>query len=263
MKHVSPVGAISKLVTTATIAALTLSFVLTDTARAQASGVDPEAAAALKRMTDYIGKLQRFSVDTSNTLEVVLDTGQKIQFNSASRNTVQRPNKLRSERVGDVISQSFYYDGRTLTVFNPDDGYFATVPAPGTIDAMVDYARDSLDIIAPAGDLVTTDAYDRLTADATSGFVVGKSIVDGVRCDHLAFRSGAVDWQIWIEDGDKPLPRKYVITSLDIPQAPQFEQVLSNWSTDPALKTEHFEFTPPSGAKATRFLPAGTAGAQP
>ena len=263
MKHIPRVGAMPRLVMTATIAALTLSFLLTGTARAQVAGVDPEAAAALKRMTDYVGKLQRFSVDTSNTLEVVLDTGQKIQFSSASRNTVQRPDKLRSERIGDVISQSFYYDGRTLTVFNPGDGYYATVPAPGTIDATVDYARDSLDIIAPAGDLITTDAYDRLLADATSGFVVGKSVVDGVRTDHLAFRSGAVDWQIWIEDGDKPLPRKYVITSLDILQAPQFEQMLSNWSIDPALKTEHFEFTPPSGAKATRFLPAGTAGAQP
>ena len=130
-------------------------------------------------------------------------------------------------------------------------------------DAMVDYARDSLDIVAPAGDLITIDAYDRLTADATSGFVVGKSVVDGVRCDHLAFRSGAVDWQIWIEDGDKPLPRKYVITSLDIPQAPQFAQVMSNWSTDTAFKAEHFEFTPPSGSRAIRFLPVGAAGAQP
>ena len=135
MKYVSPLGALPRLVTTATIAALTLAGADRRT-RAQAAGVDPEAAQALKRMTDYVGKLQRFSVDTSNTLEVVLGTGQKIQFTSASRNTVQRPNKLRSERVGDVISQSFYYDGRTLTVFNPDDGFYATVPAPGTIDAM-------------------------------------------------------------------------------------------------------------------------------
>ena len=263
MKYVSPVGALPKLVTSATIVALALGLVPTDATRAQAAGVDPDAARALKRMTDYVGTLQQFSVDTANTLEIVLDTGQKIQFTSGSRNTVQRPNKLRSERVGDVISQSFYYDGRTLTVFNPDDGFYATVPAPGTIDAMVDYARDSLDIVAPAGDLITIDAYDRLTADATSGFVVGKSVVDGVRCDHLAFRSGAVDWQIWIEDGDKPLPRKYVITSLDIPQAPQFAQVMSNWSTDTAVKPEHFEFTPPSGSRAIRFLPVGAAGAQP
>jgi hypothetical protein len=232
-------------------------------AHAQAAGMDPDAARILKRMTDYLGKLQRFGVDTSGTLEVVLVTGQKIQFTSAARDTVQRPDKLRSERIGDLISQSFYYDGRTLTIFNPGDGYYATVPAPNTIDAMVDFARDSLDVIAPAGDLIATDAYQRLMADATSGFVVGKAVIGGVRCDHLAFRSGVVDWQVWIEDGDQPLPRKYVITSLDVNQAPQFELLMSNWSIDPAIKARYFEFTPPPGARATQFLPVGTAGAQP
>lgn len=263
MKPISPATVMPGLVTATAIAALTLALVPLGSARAQAAGMEPQAAQTLKRMTDYVGKLQGFSVDTSNTLEVVLVNGQKIQFTSASRSTVQRPNKLRSERIGDVMSQSFYYDGRTFTVFNPVDAYYATVPAPNTIDAIVDYARDSLGVIAPAGDLITMDAYARLTADATSGVVVGKSVVGGVRCDHLAFRSGAVDWQIWIEDGDKPLPRKYVITSLDLPQAPQFEQLLSNWSIDPAVNPQYFEFTPPSGAKATEFLPVGTAGAQP
>lgn len=264
MKFIPPAGAMPRPITATAIAALTLAFILPGTAHAQAAaGVDADAATILRRMTDYVGKLQRFSVDTSNTLEIVLTSGQKIQLTSASRNTVQRPNRLRSERVGDVISQSFYFDGRTFTIFNPGDGYYATVPAPSTIDAMVDFARDSLDVIAPAGDLITMDAYDRLTAGATAGFVVGKSVIDGVRCDHLAFRSGVVDWQIWIADGDKPLPRKYVITSLDTPQAPQFEQVLSNWSLDPAVKPGFFDFVPPAGARAIQFLPAGTPGAQP
>ena len=160
MKFIPPAGAMSRLVTATAIAALTLAFMLPGTAHAQAAGVDPDAATILRRMTDYVGKLQRFSVDTSNTLEIVLTSGQKIQLTSASRNTVQRPNRLRSERVGDVISQSFYFDGRTFTIFNPGDGYYATVPAPSTIDAMVDFARDSLDVIAPAGDLITMDAYD-------------------------------------------------------------------------------------------------------
>ena len=263
MKYISPVGAMPSLATAAAIGSMMLALMLPGTARAQAAGVDLDAAKILKRMTDYVGTLQRFSVDTSNTLEVVLVSGQKIQFTSASRNTVQRPNKLRSERIGDLISQSFYYDGRTFTIFNPGDGYYVTVPAPNTIDAMVDFARDSLDVIAPAGDLITMDAYDRLTADATSGFVVGKSVVGGVRCDHLAFRSGVVDWQIWIEDGDKPLPRRYVITSVDVDQAPQFEQSLSNWTLDPAVKAQYFDFTPPPGMKAIEFLPVGTAGAKP
>jgi hypothetical protein len=242
---------------------LALTLLVALPAHAQSPGVEPEAARILKRMTAYMVSLKQFGLDTASTVEVVLTSGQKIQFTSAARTTVQRPDKLRADRVGDIVSQSFYYDGRTLTLFNPDDHYYATVPAPGTLDAMIDFARDSLDVVAPAGDLITEDAYERLMAAATSGLVVGKSAIDGVRCDHLAFRGQGVDWQIWIEEGDRPLPRKYVITSVDVPGSPQFEVIMSHWTTNPDVSARQFEFVPPPGARKIDFLPLGNAGVQP
>jgi hypothetical protein len=228
---------------------------------AQAAAVEPEAARLLKRMTDYVGGMPQFGLDTAQTIEVVLVSGQKIQFTSAARMVAQRPNRLFAERVGDVISQSFFYDGKTLTLLNPDDGYFATAAAPGTIDEMLDFARDSLDVIAPAGDLIAKDAYARLMADTTAGFVVGKSMIEGVRCDHLAFRSHGVDWQIWIEDGARALPRKYVISTVDVMGAPQFEVLMRNWTTSPDVNPKRFAFTPPPGATRVEFLPTGSTGA--
>ena len=263
MTRISSPNIGSWLIASAAVATTALGLMLPDVARAQEAGVDPDATRMLKRMTDYVGKLPRFSVDTAATLEVVLYSGQKIQFTSASRTALQRPDKLRSERIGDVLSQLFYYDGRYFTIYNPQDGYYATVAAPDTIDAMVDFARDKLDVVAPATDLVTLDAYERLMDGVTQGFWVGKSAIGGVRCDHLAFRSGVIDWQIWIEDGEQPLPRKLVITSLDVAQVPQFEVVMSNWSLEPATPTGFFDFTPPPGARAVEFLPVGTAGVQP
>lgn len=228
---------------------------------AQASDVEPEAARLLKRMTDYVGGLPQFGLDTSQSIELVLVSGQKIQFTSAARLVAQRPNKLYAERVGDFVSQSFLFDGKSLTLFNPDDGYFATVPAPGTIDEMLDFARDTLDVIAPAGDLITRDAYARLMEGTTSGFVVGKSKINGVRCDHLAFRGDGVDWQVWIEDGPQALPRKYVISTVDVVGTPQFEIVMSNWTTTPDVNPKRFQFTPPPGATEVTFLPVSTTGA--
>jgi len=253
----------SWLIASAALAATVFALMQPAVAHVQAAGVDPDAAGMLKRMTDYVGKLPHFSVDTATTLEAVLHSGQKIQFTSASRTTLQRPDKLRSERIGDVVSQLFYYDGRKLTIYNPQDGYYATAAAPATIDAMVDFAREKLDVVAAAADLVTLDAYERLMDGVTQGFWVGKSAIGGVRCDHLAFRSGVIDWQIWIEDGEQPLPRKLVITSLDVAQVPQFEVVMSNWSLEPAIPSGFFDFTPPPGARAVEFLPVGTAGVQP
>ena len=38
------------------------------------------------------------------------------------------------------------------------------------------------------------------------------SKVQGQLCHHLAFRQEDIDWQIWIENGPTPLPRKFLIT---------------------------------------------------
>jgi hypothetical protein len=168
------------------------------TALAQAPAVDSQARAILKKSTDYLAGLKQFSVDTQSTIEVVLDSGQKLQFDNSATGSVQRPNKLVSRRKGDLVNQAFYYDGKTLSLYNPDQKYYATVAAPNTVEAMLDFARDSLDVIVPAGDLLYRDAFDILMRDVKSGFVVGKAVIAGVRCDHLAFRNDDVDWQIWI-----------------------------------------------------------------
>jgi len=242
---------------------LVSSLAVSSPAAAQAEGVDPDAARLLKRMTDFVGGEERFNLETVNTVEVVLENGQKVQFTGGASTTVQRPDKLYSERTSDVMRQVLYYDGKYVTLVNPDDGIYATVPAPAALDGMLDFAREVLDIVAPAGDLITLDAYGRLMSDTRSGFVVGKSYVAGVRCDHLAFRGYGVDWQVWIEDGDRPVPRKFVITTLDIDQAPQAEVLVTRWTSSPAIKAGQFEFTPTAGMLQVDFVPPDSQGEQP
>jgi hypothetical protein len=225
-------------------------------ASAQPAGIDPQATALLKRSTDYLSGLKAFSVDTTSTIEMVLTSGQKIQFDNAAVASVQRPDKLVARRKGDLVNQVFYYDGKRLSLYNPDQKVYASVAAPNTLEGMLDFARESLDIIVPAGDLLYRNAYDLLTADVKSGFVVGKSVVGGVRCDHLAFRNADVDWQIWIEEGAKPLPRKYVITSTQVSGAPQFA-VLVSWNTAPKFPDGTFVFAPAKDAKQIDFLKVG------
>ena len=42
---------------------------------------------------------------------------------------------------------------------------------------------------------------------------VGPSVVGGVTCEQYAFRQADIDWQIWIQLGDYPLPRRLVATT--------------------------------------------------
>jgi len=223
----------------------------------QPAGIDPAATKLLKSATDYLAAQKQFSVEVRNTLEVVLTSGQKIEFNHTARQSVQRPNKLRAERTGDLVDQAFFYDGKSLTLSNPGDKVYATVAAPGTLETMLDFARETLDIVAPAGDLVYQDAYDILMTDVNQGFVVGKAVIEGTRCDHLAFRAPHVDWQIWIQEGKQPLVRKLVITTRDLANAPQFAVVVTKWDLKPQFSDKTFSFSQPAGARKIDFLPVG------
>lgn len=224
-------------------------------AQAQSAGIAPEAKQILKASTDFLASQQRFSADTRNTLEIVLKSGQKIEFNSTARQSVQRPDKLRAERTGDLVEQVLVYDGKSLTLFEPGAKVYAQVAAPATLEEMVDFAQLKLDIVAPAGDLIVKDAYNVLMDGVTEGMVVGKAIIEGVTCDHLAFRAPQLDWQIWIQEGPQPLPRRMVITTLDLPNSPQFAVTVTKWNLKPTFDAKTFAFTPAAGVKQIDFVP--------
>ena len=234
------------------IAALAMASVA---AQAQSAGIAPEATRILKASTDFLASQQRFTADTRNTLEIVLKSGQKIEFNSTGHQFVQRPNKLRSERSGDLVEQLFVYDGKSLTLYQPQDKVYAQVAAPGTLEEMLDFARTKYDVVAPFGDMLFRNAYEILMDGVTEGIVVGKAVIEGVVCDHLAFRAQDIDWQIWIQQGAQPLPRRIVITTLDVPNAPQFAVTVTRWNLEPAFDAQTFTFTPQSGMKQIELLP--------
>lgn len=223
--------------------------------------IDPNALHILKGMTDYLGSLQQFGMHTENTYEDVLETGQKIQFGFSTDIVVQRPNKMRAERTDGTARLLFIYDGAKLVMHEANADYFAAVDVPDTIDDFLHFARDTLDLVPPAGDMVFANAFELLTTGVTSGFVVGTTIIGGVSCYHLAFTTPLVDWQVWIAEGDRPLPYRYVLTTRDDPAQPQFVTVISNWNTTPKIDGGTFTFDPPATATEIDFVfaDAGTA----
>jgi hypothetical protein len=242
-------AALSRCFTIAAVAGFSVAL------QAQPAGIAPEAQRLLKASTDFLASQQQFSVDTRITLEVVLKSGQKIEFNHTASQSVKRPNKLRSERTGDLVNQVFIYDGKSLTLHNPQDKVYAQVAAPDTLESMYEFARTKLDIVAPASDLMYRNAYDILMDGVTDGFVVGKAVIEGVRCDHLAFRAPQVDLQVWVQEGAQPLPRKFVITTRDLDNAPQFGVTVTKWNLKPTFDAQTFAFIPPADAKKVDFLP--------
>jgi hypothetical protein len=204
-----------------------------------------------------MASLQNFRV-TSNTVdEVYTRDGQKLQSLSQSRISVQRPNHVRTDRVGRVADVQFIYDGQNFSVIGNRTGYYATAPAPPTLDAAIDTLRDRLGIDIPGADLLNSNVYGTMMSDVRSGQYLGLEPVGGVQMHHLAFRADQIDWQLWVQDGAQPLPRRLVITSRDEPGSPEFTTELSNWEPNIPLRAEDFVFRAPRGATRIEFLTPG------
>lgn len=213
--------------------------------------VSPDAQAVLDRMTRYMRGLQSFSIDSHSTRDEVLPYGYKLQNNESASLVVQRPNKLRSEVSGDVRNRTFVYDGSKLVIYSPDDKAYARIDAPDTIAKMISGILDA-GIDLPLIDVLYQSVSGTLTEQVLNGILVGSATIDGVECDHLAFRQADTDWQLWVAKGDQPLPRKIVINTRYEVGNPQFEARL-NWNLKPNINASTFAFTPSEGAVEIPF----------
>jgi hypothetical protein len=208
----------------------------------QASAQSGDAERLLKGMADYVASQKNLSVTFDSDIEVITLNLQKIQFTSSGQVQLSRPDKLRATRTGGYRDVEIVFDGKTLTVNNKDGKDYAQIEAIGTAEELIDVLREKHGVVAPGADLLLTNVFDVLMTDVVDAAVIGKGVIDGVECDHLAFRNVETDWQIWIESGPKPIPRKYVITSKGIGEAPQYTLRIKEWKTD--VPADAFAFKP-------------------
>ncbi len=219
-----------------------------------AGKVDPEADRILRSMTSYLAGQQAFTADYDVDNELIDKEGQKLQFSSSGSIAVQRPGKLHATRRGGVADAELLFDGRTVTLFGKNLNVYYQLSGPTTIDEAIEAIRSQTGLDIAGADLLYASPYEGLHTDVESGTYLGLAVVDGITCDHLAFRAGKVDWQLWVQRGDKPLPVKYVITSKWLTGAPQYTVHLRNWNLQPQLGARCFEFKPPAGVKRMETL---------
>jgi hypothetical protein len=220
---------------------------------AAAGALQPEALQALQRMSNYLNTLKTFQITTRTSLDLVTTDGQLIQVNGGATYKVRRPDSFVIDVKTDVKDRTFIYDGKHFTVYAPELGYYATVAAPPTIRETLDRLYAKFGLALPLEDLFRWgDATDVGDEVLDSGFRVGPSTIDGVATDHYAFREGDIDWQIWIQRGEQPLPRKVVIIDRSDPAAPAYTAVL-DWNLSPTFAADTFAFKPATGAKPVRL----------
>jgi hypothetical protein len=232
---------------------LATTLVVTPAARAQ----DDDAVKILKAMSDYMASQKSISLSFDTDIEVITSEIQKIQFASSGKLLLSRPDKLRASRTGGYADVELAFDGKTVTVFGKNLNAYAQADAPSTIDQLVDLLRNQWGFELPGADLLVSNPYEALMSDVITAKHIGQGVIDGVECEHLAFRNQDTDWQLWVETGDRPIPRKFVITSKATAAAPQYTLVIKDWKTDVELSPDVFAFQPPADAKHVDFKALG------
>lgn len=226
-------------------------------AKPEANAVDPAVIKALQDMGATLQSLKQFEVGISLTGERVLQDGQKLQHTAIADLDVVRPNKLRAQMRSARLQRDLIYDGKTVTLYQPEQKFYSQAQFSDNLSTLVDRLSERYGIEVPSADLFLWGTPAAPTNNIVSAMNAGQDFIAGDLCDHYAFRQGQFDWQIWISAGSRPLPRKLVITNRADEARPQ-SITYYKWNVNPKFGNATFAFTPPPGAKPAEFVPLKT-----
>jgi hypothetical protein len=216
-----------------------------------------DAARIMVRMTDFIAGAPAFSLISDTGNEIRQKNGHMLEFGSHLTLVIHRPAQATGRfesRSGDI--SNIVLDGKTLSINGAvdDTRFYDTTRQPGDIDSSLDFLASQAAIPRQLFDFFSRDLTASLLSAVESGYYVGESKISGVMCDHLALRGEKEDVQVWIAQGDEPVPRRIVITYRQLEGQPQFWAQFTDWNFSPELSDTTFTFSPPEGAKRIRFF---------
>ena len=211
--------------------------------------IEDGAIDAIKEMSNYLMTAQTLALTSQGSLDVVTNDGQRIQLDGVTTYKIRKPGFV-IDYNSDIKNRRFIYDGKTFTIYSPTLGFYASTPAPPTNREVLDTVYNKFGIRLPLEDLFRWgdgSHADRIQA-LKSAYEVGSATIDGVPTDHFAFREADVDWEVWIQKGAQPWPRKLVIVDRTDPARPTFTARL-NWQMNPTFTDADFAFVPDANAK--------------
>ena len=215
--------------------------------------IDQHALDRLKQMSEKLASTKAFTFHASSFIEVQAVTGQFLTFFADSEVALQRPNKLRVNVSGDMSDFQLYFDGAKVSAFDPQKNLHAVSEPLATIDEMLDFVLTKAQINFPSADFMFSDPYAVMTKNLTHAIVVGPSMVNGVPCEHFAYMEPGLNWEIWIENGNRALPLRLAMTYKQVPNFPRFLVEYADWNLNPKLKADTFVFKIPANSKQIEF----------
>jgi hypothetical protein len=221
----------------------------------KAAAPEPDPRQLLQKMCDFLKSQPQFTYKAEVDDDQVYDGGKKLQYGIDVETFVRRPDRLRVNAEGDLVNKQFFFDGKTITLYDKDHNVYGVLEVPPNIESALDKANKEFGVRVALTDLASPNLCEHISKRIKHSLYVGLSKVRGVPCHHLAFDGDEAQVQIWIDAGDQPLPRKVVLTHKKLPGSPQWTAYLTDWNFSPQLPDALFAFTPPQGAEKIKFIP--------
>jgi hypothetical protein len=213
-----------------------------------------EVLAELKLTADFLAAQQSLYFEAALGYDVVQATGQKLEFGGSRKITMRRPNRVKAHAESrEGTEATLFFDGKSISIDLADENAYVSIEKPGSLDAAFDYLAEDLGVPTPLADLLSNNFYADIADRIVAGFVVGESKIGNTECVHVAFSTEDIDVQMWIENSDRPLPQRFVISYREADGSPQFWAQLMNWDLKPKTPDSLFAYTPPKGAERIPF----------
>ena len=209
-----------------------------------------DVVASLKRAADFLAAQQNVSFQADVAYGVLQSNGQMLEFGGTRDFLMRRPDRLRIESIErDGGVTQFFFDGKSILIDMPNEDAYVRIEKPGTSYAAMDYLVDDLGAPAPLEDFTSKNFAEGPADRIESGFYVQRVMLDDQICEHLAWRTGEVDVQLWVREGEEPVPCRMVITYKKAEGHPEFAADFHHWNFAPEVDDELFTFTPPESAE--------------
>jgi len=219
--------------------------------------VDSRADELVRQMSERLARAGELALEAEEVYDEVPDHSPRRQLTDLRRVAMRRPDRLVGDTSGDAMNRTFWYDGKVFSALDKEQNVWASGAVPPTVDKALDWVFDQTGTVIPLGDFLYADVYARLMGDVQRGVYLGIHEAAGVPCHHLSFEQATIDWQIWIDAGREPLPRKLVITYKTEDEVPQYSVTIRKWNLQAKLPDTLFAFSPPEGATRVEVVALG------
>ena len=210
--------------------------------------ITAEAAAAVQRSAAYLRGLSSMMLDAEIGIDTFDERGDPVHEVNRLHYEYRAPDGLFLDWSADGERRQLYSNGRSISFFLPSSTTYVTVAEGSSADGALSTALEDFAIVMPLPDFFAWAAGGESPGAFPAVRRLGSQGIDGIVTDHYAIRQNGVDFEIWIDRGARPLPRKILILAPDDPGTPRFSATL-RWTVEPSLADDRFTFVPPAGAR--------------